>query len=855
MGVGDPVGHGRGDRPRRRPVRLRAARPGSPATARSSPSAGRLNLRNAAATPPTTARSTRRLPVPGLRPLVAGVPAPPARRCGEPTAPRLLTLHNVAWTLRLVDRMRAAIRAGDASTTYGAGDARRSGADEPDVRLTRCPVPDQAGVRVDILSILIFVLPLCAALFILVCRSSGACRHTRRCVARLELGDEVMTTAGLYGTGRRARATTSCTSRSRRGRRAQVRPWRRGPQDRRRRGRADERRGDATTTASTTAEIDAAADGRRQRARSTTTWPRPSSGPPADASPGCRLAHRHRRPRPWPRSSARSSPATGPSSASTSRAAPRSCSRPPRTTTSTTGSTRPSRSSATASTPSASPSPRSPARATPSSSSCPASRTSDRALEVVGQTAELRFRPVLAVAPTASARHRRRTTTAPGDDDHDRSPARRPTTTATAGDDDHRRAGPAETTHRPRPSAPRHDASRRRRTTAVGRSSDDVRRRPCAARRRHRPTTDDPTPAGHPAAAADDDGDGDPRRRATSSARCPWTATTSSLVGSRSSTTPEAADPGRRVGACSLDIQRRRPRAVQRDRRRSASTATPTCPTRPARHRPRRPGRSRRPAIQPTRRVPAVQPRRRDHHRRRGNRSPSRRPRTWPSCCATAPCRSSSSAQTVQTVSATLGKDSLRAGLLAGAHRRRPRRPLHAPLLPGPRPRRAARPGRVVGPRLSSIIAWLGENQGLALSLAGVTGIIVSVGVTVDSYVVYFERLKDEVRSGKTIRSSVDRGLPAGLPHDPHRRRLRFIGAALLYVLTVGAGPRLRLLPRPVDDARRHRRLLLHPAAGGAARPQPVLHRAVRRASASPVGARRRAAAGAPRGAGGAAPT
>ena len=55
-------------------------------------------------------------------------------------------------------------------------------------------------------------------------------------------------------------------------------------------------------------------------------------------------------------------------------------------------------------------------------------------------------------------------------------------------------------------------------------------------------------------------------------------------------------------------------------------------------------------------------------------------------------------------------------------------------------------------------------------ALAGVTGLIVSVGVTVDSYVVYFERLKDEVRSGKTVRSSVDRGFDTCVPHDPRRR-------------------------------------------------------------------------------------
>ena len=57
------------------------------------------------------------------------------------------------------------------------------------------------------------------------------------------------------------------------------------------------------------------------------------------------------------------------------------------------------------------------------------------------------------------------------------------------------------------------------------------------------------------------------------------------------------------------------------------------------------------------------------------------------------------------------------------------------------------------------VISCLGETRGLALTLAGVTGIIVSIGVTVDSYVVYFERLKDDVRAGRTFRL----GGPAGL--------------------------------------------------------------------------------------------
>ena len=50
--------------------------------------------------------------------------------------------------------------------------------------------------------------------------------------------------------------------------------------------------------------------------------------------------------------------------------------------------------------------------------------------------------------------------------------------------------------------------------------------------------------------------------------------------------------------------------------------------------------------------------------------------------------------------------------------------------------------------------AWLGASQGLALTLAGVTGLIVSIGVSVDSNVVYFEHLKEDVKGGRTVRSS-----------------------------------------------------------------------------------------------------
>jgi preprotein translocase subunit SecD len=85
-----------------------------------------------------------------------------------------------------------------------------------------------------------------------------------------------------------------------------------------------------------------------------------------------------------------------------------------------------------------------------------------------------------------------------------------------------------------------------------------------------------------------------------------------------------------------------------------------------------------------------------------------------------------------------------------------------------------------------TIVTYLGQRSGLALSLAGATGIIVSVGVTVDSYVVYFERLKDEIRSGKTVRSSVDRGFVKAWRTIWTADLVSLIGAGVLYWLTVG---------------------------------------------------------------------
>jgi preprotein translocase subunit SecD len=142
-------------------------------------------------------------------------------------------------------------------------------------------------------------------------------------------------------------------------------------------------------------------------------------------------------------------------------------------------------------------------------------------------------------------------------------------------------------------------------------------------------------------------------------------------------------------------------------------------------------------------------------------------------------------AQTVQTVSATLGSDSLRAGLIAGiiglglvavymvAYYRALGVLAIVSLV-------------VSGSLLYAIISFLGETTGLALTLAGITGIIVSIGVAVDSNVVYYERVKESVMQGSTMRSATDRGFKRAFSTILRADAASLIGAGLLYYFTVG---------------------------------------------------------------------
>jgi len=142
--------------------------------------------------------------------------------------------------------------------------------------------------------------------------------------------------------------------------------------------------------------------------------------------------------------------------------------------------------------------------------------------------------------------------------------------------------------------------------------------------------------------------------------------------------------------------------------------------------------------------------------------------------------------ESVENVSPTLGKDSLRAAWisgLVGVGLVLVFMMLYYRLLG----LIAAVGVTVSGALLWSTISILSKTQGLALSLSGIAGIIVSVGVTIDSYVVFFERLKDEVRSGKTLRNSAQRGFAGAWRTIVIADLVSLIGAFVLWYLTVGA--------------------------------------------------------------------
>ena len=142
--------------------------------------------------------------------------------------------------------------------------------------------------------------------------------------------------------------------------------------------------------------------------------------------------------------------------------------------------------------------------------------------------------------------------------------------------------------------------------------------------------------------------------------------------------------------------------------------------------------------------------------------------------------------QSQENVSATLGEDSLSAGLIAGligliivvVYMAFTYRGLASVVL-----------GSliVVALLVYLAVAFLSWRQGYRLSLAGVAGLIVAIGITADSFIVYFERVRDELREGKTLEVAVEAGWKRALRTILVSDAVSLTAAVVLYVLTTSS--------------------------------------------------------------------
>jgi preprotein translocase subunit SecD len=141
--------------------------------------------------------------------------------------------------------------------------------------------------------------------------------------------------------------------------------------------------------------------------------------------------------------------------------------------------------------------------------------------------------------------------------------------------------------------------------------------------------------------------------------------------------------------------------------------------------------------------------------------------------------------QEALTVSPTLGTDQLKAGLLAGGIG------VALVFIYSLLYYRALGLVMIASLLLSGIVVYaalviLGRQIGFTLTLAGVAGFIVAIGITADSFVVFFERLKDEIRDGRSPRSAVPRAWVRARRTILSADAVSFLAAAILYYLAAG---------------------------------------------------------------------
>ena len=138
-----------------------------------------------------------------------------------------------------------------------------------------------------------------------------------------------------------------------------------------------------------------------------------------------------------------------------------------------------------------------------------------------------------------------------------------------------------------------------------------------------------------------------------------------------------------------------------------------------------------------------------------------------------------------ETVSATLGLASLQAGLIAGLLG------LALVFVYCLFYYRALGVLTILSLVLSGLVVYavlvlLGRSIGFTLDLAGVAGFIVAIGITADSFVIFFERLKDEVREGRSFRAAVPRGWVRARRTILSADAVSFLASAVLYLLAIG---------------------------------------------------------------------
>jgi preprotein translocase subunit SecD len=141
--------------------------------------------------------------------------------------------------------------------------------------------------------------------------------------------------------------------------------------------------------------------------------------------------------------------------------------------------------------------------------------------------------------------------------------------------------------------------------------------------------------------------------------------------------------------------------------------------------------------------------------------------------------------ESVDTVSATIGLDALRAGLLAGMIG------LALVIIYCLIYYRALGIAVILSLLVSAALVYaslvlLGRGISYSLGLAGIAGFIVAIGITADSFVVFFERLKDEVKDGRTVRSAVPRAWVRARRTILSADTVSLLAAVVLYLLAVG---------------------------------------------------------------------